>query len=160
MKAKVRVASTGDREWPGRVVSIEMLPFLNWKEDDEKIRQFTVRVRLDQKPSSAMPFMSAIVEFDTARIPDALVIPSGALSVADGRQFCYVVDGNALQRRPITTRRATIEFLEVIGGLHEGERVVSRSGDVDQATMRDPIRDSLASSSVNLTLRESHQLPR
>jgi HlyD family secretion protein len=160
MKANVRIASTGDRQWPGRVVSIEMLPFLNWKEDDEKIRQFTVRVRLDKKPSSAMPFMSAAVEFDTGRIPDALVIPSGALAVADGRQFCYVIEGDVLERRPITTRHATTEFLEVTGGLLKGERVVARSRDVDQATKIESIRDSVANLPVNLTLGESHELPR
>jgi HlyD family secretion protein len=134
MKAKVRIASRPDHVIPGRVVAIEMLSKPNWKEWDENIRHFIASVRLDETPSSALPFMSATVEIDTGRVPNALVIPVEALAMVDGQQSCYVVADDGLQRRAIKTRRATRDLLEVTGGLREGERVVSRSLDVDEKT--------------------------
>jgi HlyD family secretion protein len=157
MKADVRIAAMGERVFPGRVVSIDLLPTTDWKGWDERLKRFLVRVRLDQTPPRALRFMSAIVRFDTGRVPDALVIPVEAMAVVDGRQSCYVAGSHGLERRAITTRRATTELLEVTGGLDEGERVVARSQDVrgipidpeptDPATARDAAPTRTASPS-------------
>jgi multidrug efflux pump subunit AcrA (membrane-fusion protein) len=85
--------------------------------------------------------MSASVNFDTGRVPDALVIPVEAMSVEAGRQSCYVFGPNGLERRTITTRRATPDLLEVTAGLNEGERVVVRSVDVEGIPVDDRTRD-------------------
>ena len=103
MKANVRLASLADRVLPARVVKIEMLPSINWKTWDENIKHFIARVRLDQTPASALPFMSAEVEFETGRVAGALVIPAQALAVVDGRESCYVVADDGLERRAIKT---------------------------------------------------------
>ena len=57
-----------------------------------------MRVRLDKTPASALPFMSASVEFDTGRADDALVIPVEALAVDHGRQSCYVLAEHGLEK--------------------------------------------------------------
>jgi HlyD family secretion protein len=132
MKAKVRVASRADHVISGRVIAVNLLPTSNWKEWDESLKHFFVRVRLDEKPASALPFMSATVEIDTGRVSNALVIPVEAMAVVDGQQSCYVVADNGLERRAIKTRRATRDLLEITAGLQEGERVLSRSLDVDK----------------------------
>jgi HlyD family secretion protein len=144
MKAKIRIASRADQVITGRIAAVEMLSTPNWKEWDENVRHFLVRVRLDHTPPSALIFMSATVEFDTGRIPNALVIPVEALAVVDGQDSCYVVSHEGLERRAIKTRRATRDLLEVIGGLEEGESVVSRSVDVDELAVLDRTVDSAA----------------
>ena len=104
MKANVRIASRPDRVIGGTVAAIEILSTPNWKEWDDNVRHFLVRVKLDSTPASALPFMSATVEIDTGHVSNALVIPVEALAVADGRQSCYVVTADGLERRPIQTR--------------------------------------------------------
>jgi HlyD family secretion protein len=131
MKSEVRIASMPGLIIPGRVVAIDMLSMPNWKEWDENVRHFVARVRLDQTPASALPFMSATVQIDTGRVANALVIPVEAMAVVDGQDSCYVVGEDGLSRRSIKTRRATQELLEVTDGLQEGEHVVSRSLDVN-----------------------------
>jgi HlyD family secretion protein len=131
MKANVELTLLGNQVIPGRVVSIEMLSVVHVREDDERVRNFIVRVRLDKTPPSALPFMSASVEFDTGRVNDALVIPVEAVAVDHGRESCYVIADHGLEKRPITTRRANRNFLEVTGGLNEGERVIFRSSDAE-----------------------------
>jgi len=129
MRAGVRLAAMAGRVFPGRVSSIDQLPSEDWRTRDPKVKHFFVRVRLDKTPPGVMMFMSAAVEFDTGRIPDVLVIPVEAVSVVDHRQSCYVLGSSGLERRAITTRRATMDLLEVTGGLSEGEHVVMRSLD-------------------------------
>ena len=130
MKAEVRIAAMPGRVFPGRVAAIDQLPSVKWKEWDENLKHYVVRVRLDKAPAGVRPFMSTVVEIDTGRIPDALVIPVEAMTVVDGRQSCYVVAPEGLERRTITTRRSTTDLLEVTHGLAEGERVVLRAPDV------------------------------
>jgi multidrug efflux pump subunit AcrA (membrane-fusion protein) len=122
MKAGVRVASLDNRVLPATVVSISMFPIVNDKEWDERLRHYEARVRLDATPR-VLPFMSAVVEIDSGRIADALVIPVEALSMVDGRPSCNVLGRNGLERRTIATRHATRDFVEVVEGLSEGERV-------------------------------------
>lgn len=141
MKVRVRIASRPDSVISGKVAAIEMLSTPNWKEWDENVRSFLVRVELDSTPASALPFMSATVEIDTGHVSGALVIPVEALAVANGRQSCFVMTDDGLERRPIQTRRATRDLVEVTVGLHEGERVVSRSLDVDESALADKIYD-------------------
>ena len=126
MPAAVRVASLGERALPGRVASITTLSEVNWKEWDEWLRHFIVRVRLDKTPPKLLPLMSAVVEIDTGRIENGLVIPVSAMSVQDHQQYCYVLGPAGLERRDIKTRHSTRDWLEVTAGLEEGERVVTR----------------------------------
>ncbi len=97
MKADVRIASRPDDVIPGRVVAVNMLPTTNWKEWDENLEHFFVRVRLDQTPPECTRrSCRPTVEFDTGKITDALVIPAEAMAVVDGEQSCYVVAGTGL----------------------------------------------------------------
>ncbi|MDR3622180.1 MAG: efflux RND transporter periplasmic adaptor subunit [Paludisphaera borealis] len=123
MKAGVRVASLNNQVLPATVVAISQFPVENDREWDERLRHYVTRVRLDKTPPRILPFMSAIVEIDTGRVADALVIPVEAMSVVDGRPSCNVVGRNGLERRVIATRHATKDFVEVVEGLSEGERV-------------------------------------
>jgi multidrug efflux pump subunit AcrA (membrane-fusion protein) len=151
MKAKVKIASRADHVIPGRVVAVNLLPTSNWKEWDESLKHFLVRVRLDEKPASALPFMSATVEIDTGRVSNALVIPVEAMAVVDGQQSCYIVGDHGLERRAIKTRRATRDLLEITAGLQEGERVLSRSLDVDRLAIGGTIHQSSRAVARNQT---------
>jgi len=141
MKANVRIASLAGRVFSGRVASIDLLPTTNWKTWDEHVKHHYARIRLDKTPASALPLMSAAVEIDTGRVPDALVIPAEAVAIVDGQESCYVLADGGLERRPIKTRRATRDLLEVTAGLDEGERVVARALDVQDLSLVDKSRD-------------------
>ena len=139
----------------GRVVAVNLLPTTNWKEWDENLKHFFVRVRLDAKPASALPFMSATVEIDTGRVSSALVIPVEAMAVVDGQQTCYVVAEEGLERRSIKTRCATRDLSEITAGLQEGKRILSRSLDIDGIAL-----DSTAHHAAGAVARNQSASPR
>ncbi len=166
MKAKVKVASRAEHVIPGRVVSVNLLPTSNWKEWDESLKHFLVRVRFDETPPSALPFMSATVEIDTGRVSNALVIPVEAMVVVAGQQSCYVVAENGVERRAIKTRRATRDLLEITAGLQEGERVLSRSLDIEELATGGTTRNTAheiatrQSPSPGMSEASAHSTPR
>ncbi len=123
MPAEIRIIALPGRTFSGKVVSIELLPRVNYKGWEMKLH-FFARVRLDRTPPGLLPFLSAEVRIDTGRVEKALVIPAEAMAMDDGRRCCDVVGPDGIERRAITVRNATPEWLEVTGGLEEGEQVV------------------------------------
>jgi HlyD family secretion protein len=59
----------------------------------------------------------------------AVLIPNGAFFSDTGGNWVFVVDsgGNSATRRPIQLGRRNSEFIEVLGGLKPGERVITSS---------------------------------
>ena len=141
MRASIRIASIADRVLAGQVVSIIPFPIPNDKEWDENLRHYLARVRLEETPSGVLPMMSAMVEIDTGRVQDALVIPAEAMAVVHGRQSCYVRVAEGVARRTIATHSATTELLEVTRGLSEGEQVVSRFASVGDLSSSPEYKD-------------------
>jgi HlyD family secretion protein len=66
----------------------------------------------------------------------ALLIPNGAFFNDTGGSWVFVVDrgGNSATKRPVTLGRRNSDFIEVLGGLKPGDRVItsSYSGLVDK----------------------------
>lgn len=123
-RCKIRVWARFDQLYPGRVVGKSMFPIENWKEWDESLRHYVVRVKFDQPPTGVLPLMSADVEFDTGVIPNALVVPVEAVSSADGQATCTVSTPDGPRRREITLGHSTRDLLEVTSGLEEGDDVL------------------------------------
>jgi HlyD family secretion protein len=59
----------------------------------------------------------------------AILIPNGAFFNDTGGNWVFVVDkrGNSATKRPIQLGRRNADFIEVLGGLKPGERVVTSS---------------------------------
>ena len=125
MRARVQVEALPGLILEGHVMSISSLPVPGnfWTAPDAK--NFLARVKLDSIPRGLKPGMSASVQVEVGRRPDALVIPTEALAVEDGREFCYVFTAaGVLERRSVIVLSGEQDLLEVASGLAEGEEVV------------------------------------
>jgi len=136
MPALVSIDAIPGRTFPGRVASVLPLPVADWKAWDERMRQYIARVRMDETPPGLLPLMSARVEIDTGKIPDALVIPVAAMSKSAEETACYVASPQGLSRRAIRTGRSTPELVQVVSGLEEGERVAVDFADAEAVANR------------------------
>lgn len=132
MAARTTIDGLGGATLPGRVESIAPLPVApgGWLSSGE-VKYFIAVVRLDKVPDGMRPGLTSHVEIDVDRREDVLAIPSQALAVRDGQDFCYVAGEDGVERRAVKIGRSTRDLLEVTSGLAEGEEVLVQPDRVD-----------------------------
>ena len=121
MRATVHIEGLGDRRIEGHVTKIATMPLLNWSSD---VKYFEGVVRLENVPSGLRPGMSAEVKIALPRVEHVLTVPSEAVRLEDGHDFCFVVNEDGMERREVKLGHVTSELSEVTEGLEEGEQVV------------------------------------
>ncbi|GIW88861.1 MAG: hypothetical protein KatS3mg108_3185 [Isosphaeraceae bacterium] len=128
MPALIRVETLADQELEGHVISVSPMPIQpkNWRAQNN-VRNYLARIKIHHVPPELRPGMSAQVEVITAHHPQALVIPTTAVAVENGSEYCYVPVAGGLERRPILVEPGTTDYVRVVQGLSEGEPVVADS---------------------------------
>ncbi|MGH9382230.1 MAG: efflux transporter periplasmic adaptor subunit, partial [Thermoanaerobaculia bacterium] len=58
-----------------------------------------------------------------------LMVERGPFLEQDGGRFAWVVDGGSAVRRPIRAGAASLNAVEILEGLREGERIVVSGAD-------------------------------
>ena len=99
--------------------------------------QFQIElIFVDPEPKSIRRGQTMQVKLTLGDSSKAVLIPNGAFFNDTGGQWIFVVDGggNSATRRPIQVGRKNADFIEVLGGLRPGEKVItsSYSGLVDK----------------------------
>src|SRR6185503_5563240 len=82
------------------------------------------------------PGMSAKVEILVNELADVIYVPLQAIKEDSGKQFCSVVSGRT-QLREVQIGDFNDEFIEIKGGLQEGERVALRSPQIETKSTND-----------------------
>jgi HlyD family secretion protein len=121
MSATITTEAMPQYRMEGNVASIATLPTFDRRTD---LRYFPSVVKLDQVPHGIKPGMTAQIEIVLARRDDVVVIPTEAIHTKDGRSICYVAREEGLEPRSLELGLGTHEFIEVVEGVREGERVV------------------------------------
>jgi multidrug efflux pump subunit AcrA (membrane-fusion protein) len=97
---------------------------------DPSSRTLLVEVHVPNSDSALLPGMYAQVEFRSVRAAPPLVVPSDALIVrSDGAQVAVVRPDRTVHLQKIEVGRDYGDRLEVLGGLHEGDSIISNPGD-------------------------------
>ncbi|WP_169977880.1 HlyD family secretion protein [Tautonia rosea] len=123
-EALVRVDAKPGIVLRGRVVKVS--PFVD---NEDQMAQFSgvmrynIRVDLDDR-ERLLPGLSAEVEILVPAVQNALTIPSEALAVVGRETVCYVVGPDGVERRTVGVRPGSIDRLQVVEGLFEGEEVI------------------------------------
>ncbi len=95
---------------------------------DRITRLFTVEVEIDQADTDRIirPGYLARVHFVTDQRVDVLAVPNEALSSLEGEDLVYVVNDNQqLESRKVEKGTERDGWVEITGGLQEGENVVA-----------------------------------
>jgi HlyD family secretion protein len=104
--------------------------------------EVTARLRFDegQQPPNLRQNqrLSARIVLDTRE--NVLMVERGPFLEQDGGRFAWVVDGSSAVRRPIQAGASSLNAVEIVSGLQEGERIVV-SG-TDQFANADRVRIS------------------
>ena len=95
-----------------------------------------VKIKFKEYDERVLPEMGAKITFlaagstvDTTNVKPLLTVPAAAVVSRDGRQVVYQIAGDRAVEAPVTTGRKASNFVEITGGLKEGDKVI---GKVDQ----------------------------
>jgi HlyD family secretion protein len=142
MRATVQIEGLNDRQIEGHVTQIATMATINYRSD---VKYFEGIVKLENVPEGLRPGMSAEVEIALPRIERVLAVPSDAVRVENGHDFCFVIHEDGLERREVKLGQVTSDLAEVTQGLAEGEEVVMnpRREDLEPETW--PVRTDVIS---------------
>jgi membrane fusion protein (multidrug efflux system) len=93
---------------------------------DPMSRLVPVEIALGTPPAGILvrPGFLARVRLDLEDVPDALAVPEPAIGASAEGAFVFVVAGDTLVRRPITTGLSADGWVQIASGLTSGEQVV------------------------------------
>jgi HlyD family secretion protein len=122
MHAKVRFEALPDLVLDGEVTTVDQIP-VQQKDNGEDVRYFWSIVKLDRSGAGLKPGMSAEVDVNLATREDVLAVPHEAVVSEQNRKVCFVPRGDHLERRDVQVGLGTTNWIEITGGLSEGDEV-------------------------------------
>ncbi|HYL83037.1 MAG TPA: efflux RND transporter periplasmic adaptor subunit [Candidatus Angelobacter sp.] len=121
--ATVRVDALPDRSFEGRLDTISPTASLDFEAGWPIPRNFAVELAFSETDPRLSPGMSATIRVAVAKIPDGIVIPTGALFRKGGQSVTYVRRGSKFEETPVEVSRRSTEEVLIAKGLMPGEQV-------------------------------------
>lgn len=89
------------------------------------VKEYLTVVKLDDVPESAglKPGMTGEVKVHVKMLPGVLMAPVQSVAEREGRHLAFVVGSAGVERREVTVGENNEKFVELKGGVDEGERV-------------------------------------
>lgn len=121
-KLTVRLDAYPDLAFPGRVQQVGAIGMGGSFSD--KIRTFPVLFTIEGSDPRTMPDLSAAVDVDLERVPDALVAPRDAVVEESGRHFLHIRNGSSFVKTPVTLGLVSEHEVVVQAGVEQGSVVL------------------------------------
>jgi len=90
----------------------------------DKVRTFSVVFSIDGSDPKLLPDLTARVDVEIERIPNALAVPRDALFRADGKDYVLLRDGSRTRHQEVTVGDKDDYEAVITAGLKDGETVV------------------------------------
>ncbi|HKB13054.1 MAG TPA: efflux RND transporter periplasmic adaptor subunit [Vicinamibacterales bacterium] len=129
---RVRVDAVPDRELTGTIKDISVIAKPDFT-TYPPVRNFDLVVALSENDSRLRSGMSASARVELDRLPDVLVVPTGAVFQRGAATIVYVVAEGRIENRPVTVLRRGREQVAVASGVRDGERVALKEPDQEGA---------------------------
>jgi RND family efflux transporter MFP subunit len=108
---------------PGRQFTGKVVRFADAL--DSVTRTMRTEVELDKPPSGLRPGMYGTVTVRLVDYPDALLLPTSALVISDGKPSVIVVEDGVARRRPIELGYNDGDRMQITRGLKGDEQVIT-----------------------------------
>jgi HlyD family secretion protein len=121
--AEIRLDAYPDLRLKGRVESIS--PLGQNGSFGDKTRLFNVWFTIQGGDPRLIPDISASADVELDRIPDAILVPRGAVARLGGGDYVWVQNDKGVERRQVTLGACSDTNWAVTSGLREGELVAA-----------------------------------
>ncbi len=117
-KAEIKI---NEKDYTGSVSKISRIASMN----GSGAAVVDVEIHIDNPDESIILGMEAKVSVQTAEEKDILVIPSASVNYSSDGIFCYVLVDGIIEKRDIETGISDDEYIQILSGLEEGDKVVT-----------------------------------
>jgi len=121
--AMVHLDAVPERPYRSTVSRISLLARVDFASAWPPARDFDIELEMADADARLKPGMTATVRIAVARHPDALLVPSQAVTLVNGQPTVYVLDGSAFEARPVVIAKRGREQLALQSGVEAGERI-------------------------------------
>lgn len=122
---EVTVDAFPDRSYTGQVKSVAVLPEQSSYSDT---KTYETVVEIKQRVEQLKPGMTAVCDIKVDYLEDALAVPIQAVVQRSGVNWLYVQSGNSIDRQQVDLGASNDQYVAVVDGLKEGQRVVLNPG--------------------------------
>lgn len=120
MRARIIVQG---REFQGAVIAIANQPeATSWFSGN--VKEYGTTVKIAGETEGLKPGMTAEVEILVAHLQNVITVPVAAVVEQRTGFFCWVKNGELIERRPLVLGHSNDQFVEVKDGLTEGDEVL------------------------------------
>jgi len=120
MRARVRIL---DQEFQGSVASVANQPEpTSWH--SANVKEYATIVKIEGEHANLKPGMTAEAEILVAHLKGVVPLPVATVVEQRGRFFCWVKQGEQIEKRPLVLGMSNDKFVEVQDGVAVGEQVV------------------------------------
>jgi len=119
---QVRVDAVPDKELTGTLKDISVVAkpdFTTWP----PVRNFDLVVALSDSDARLRSGMSASARVELDRLPNVLVVPTGAVFQRGAGTIVYIVNRGDVESRQVTVLRRGRDQIAIASGVGEGDRV-------------------------------------
>lgn len=95
------------------------------EENSDKYRD-TIRIKVDDIPESVEAGNSASITAILVQRDNVIVVPKNAIRMDLGRNYVFILEGNAKRERNVELGIQTPSEVEIVKGLEEGQKVILR----------------------------------
>lgn len=106
-----------DREFIGFVTEVS-------RSADPQTRLFRIKINIDNKSGDLAPGMFARAEIVVNELESILIVPREAVFSVEGVYKIYKLDGDRARERSVYVGEMTMESVQIVSGLSEGDTVV------------------------------------
>ena len=121
--ATVRIDAVPDRAYQGTISDISVLARVDFSSGWPPAKNFDLNMAIDDADARLRPGMSAVARIAVGKIPDQLLVPSGAIFPSEGRLIVYRRSGSHFDDVPVEIVRRGREQVAVKGKLNAGDHV-------------------------------------
>ena len=121
--ATVRVDAVPDRSYQGTISDISVLARVDFSSGWPPAKNFDLNMAIDDADVRLRPGMSGVARIAVGKIPDQLLLPSGAIFPSEGRLIVYRRAGSGFDEVPVEIVRRGREQVAVKAALKAGDHV-------------------------------------
>jgi RND family efflux transporter MFP subunit len=121
--ATVRVDAVPDRSYQGTISDISVLARIDFSSGWPPAKNFDLNMTIDDADVRLKPGMTGVARIAVGKIPDQLLLPSGAIFPSEGRLIVYRRAGSRFDEVPVEIVRRGREQVAVKAALKAGDHV-------------------------------------